>query len=130
MESISHSKTLCIIYSLLMHPASYGMMAELVGRFLFDLTYYELPPLPPELAADMISLSGLAGNMGALDVPYVVCVWFEFILLIPMADGVAVSGVAVSVSACSAWLDPALLSKAGHPPSYVRMFGENSRTSG
>ena len=67
MTLISPSYTSCIIYSLLMSSARSGVMADLVGKFLFESTYYELLLHPPKLAADVTSLSGLAGNLGVLD---------------------------------------------------------------
>ena len=39
-------------------------MAEIMGEFLVDSTYSELPLLPSELVADLTSLSVLAGDLG------------------------------------------------------------------
>ena len=64
MELIYPSYTSCIVYSYPMCPARYGVMAELVGKFLANSTYSESPPFPPKLAADVTSLSGSACNLG------------------------------------------------------------------
>ena len=39
-------------------------MDELMGEFTVDSTHAELPSLPPKLADNVISLSGLVGNLG------------------------------------------------------------------
>ena len=64
MTLIYSSETSCINYSSRMWPASSGMMAKNVGKFPGNLTYSELPSLPPELAADMTSLAWSSGNLG------------------------------------------------------------------
>ena len=98
MALISISETLCIIYILLMCPARYGVMADLVGEFLVNSTYSESPLLPPELASDVKSLSGSAVNLGVAAIPYVVSACFGFVLILSMDSGVAVLGVVVLVS--------------------------------
>ena len=57
--------------------------------------------------ASVTSLSGLSGSMGVVDGPSVGHAWFELFLLIPTADGVAMLGAAVQVSAWSARAVPA-----------------------
>ena len=47
-----------------------------------------------------------------------------------MTSGVAVSGAAVSVSACAAWEVLELGSKAGHSSISGRTLDDNYRTSG
>ena len=64
MASISPSETSCIISSLLMFPVRSGVLAELKGEFLVDLTYSDSPLLPPKISADVTLLSGLAGGLG------------------------------------------------------------------
>ena len=64
IASISSTKTSCIVSSLLMCPERSGVMAEIMGEFLVDSTYSELPLLPSELVADLTSLSVLAGDLG------------------------------------------------------------------
>ena len=63
MASISPSETLCIVSSSLMCPSRSGVLAELVGDFLADLKKSELPSLPPKLASNMTSLSGLEDRL-------------------------------------------------------------------
>ena len=64
MAPISHSETSCISSSLLMCTARYSVLSKLVDEFLVYSKYSESPSLPPKLAANMLSLSGLAGGMG------------------------------------------------------------------
>ena len=106
------------------------MMDELVGDFTGDLAYYELLSLSPELASNVTSPPGLAGNLGVASGPSIGSERFEFILPLPMAASVAVSEAAVLVSALAAWAAPELASKAGHPALSVRMLGENTGASG
>ena len=68
---ISHTETSCIISTLMMCPLRFYMLAELEGEFLIDSTYSESPFLPPKLAADVTSLSGLAGGLGDAFLPSV-----------------------------------------------------------
>ena len=63
MVSISPYETSLVVYSFLICPASSGAMAELVGEFLFGLTYSYLPSLPPKLASNVTSLSGSTGSL-------------------------------------------------------------------
>ena len=69
---ISSSKTLCINSSSQERNTSYGMLDKLVGKFMVDSTYSELPPLSPELAAGVISTSRSVGNLGVASGPSVV----------------------------------------------------------
>ena len=82
MALISLSETLRIINILLMCPARYGVMADLVGNFLVNSKYSESTLLPPELASDLKSLSGSEVNLGVAAVHYVGSAWFGFILLL------------------------------------------------
>ena len=54
------------------------MLSDLMGKFLDDSVYSELPSLSPELAADMTSLSGLAGILGVAASLSVACAQFKF----------------------------------------------------
>ena len=74
-----------------MHPSSSGVLAELVGEFSGDLTYSELPSISPELAVNVTPLSLLEVILSVEDNPSIGRARFEFVLLLPMADGVAVS---------------------------------------
>ena len=78
-------------------------MDELMGEFTVDSTHAELPSLPPKLADNVISLSGLVGNLGDMAWTSVGRAQFKFILPLPMAADVAVLRDAVSVSAWDAW---------------------------
>ena len=64
MASISPNDTLGIISISQMFTTRYGVLAELVGEFSVNSIYSEFPSLPPKLAADVTSLSGLAGSLG------------------------------------------------------------------
>ena len=75
-------------------------MVDLEVGFPVDSAYYDFPSLPPKLGSNMTSMSGLAGNLGVATVPYVDIEWYEFIFLLPMAAGVAVSGAVLSDSQC------------------------------
>ena len=78
-----------------MCPSSSGILAELLGKFLANLTHSELPPLSTELATDLTSLSGLSGSLGVVVIPPVHCAQFELFFLLPAATVVAVQGAAV-----------------------------------
>ena len=130
MTSISSYDTSCINSSSQVWPEISGVMAKLVGEFLGDLKYSELPSLPTELATSVKSPSGLAGNMGVANEPSVSHAWFELILLFLMAAGVAVLKAVVLVSAWSAWASPALAGKLGRPDLYMRILDDNSRALG
>ena len=54
------------------------MLAELMGKFLGNLTYSELLSLSPELATDISSLSVLKGCLGVAVGPPVGCACFDF----------------------------------------------------
>ena len=56
------------------------MMDKLVGEFPAGSTYSESLYLPPKMAADMTSLSKLAGNLGDVALPSVGSELLEFIL--------------------------------------------------
>ena len=45
-------------------PARYGVLYGIVGDFSADLTLSKLTSLPEKLAADVMSLSGLADGLG------------------------------------------------------------------
>ena len=47
-----------------MCPSSSGVLEELVGNFLGDSRYSKSLSLSTELAAEMTSISGLAGSLG------------------------------------------------------------------
>ena len=47
IKSNSYSENSCIYWSSQMRPYIYGVLAELVGKFLGDLEYYELPSISP-----------------------------------------------------------------------------------
>ena len=47
-----------------MWTLSYGVLDELTGKFLGNSAYSKSPYLSPELAANVMSLSGLAGILG------------------------------------------------------------------
>ena len=78
----------------------------------------------------MTSLSELAGNLGYASLPSVDCARFEFLLPLPTASGVAVSGAAVLVSTWHAWAVSALAGKVGYSSQSVSTLGENSGMSG
>ena len=90
MASVSSTETLCIVSRSLICFARFGVMPELVGKFLDDLTYLESSSLRPKLASDVTLMSGLAVNLGNVFQPSVGSLQFVFILKIPMASGVAV----------------------------------------
>ena len=90
------------------------MLAELVGKFSGDLTYSEFPSLSPELATYISSLSVLTGCLGVAVGPPVGRAWFDFFCRSLIADGVLVSGAAVSVSPWDVRAAPAPDNKAGH----------------
>ena len=73
-----------------MWPSTYGVLANFTGNFSGDSTYSELPSISPELATDMMSLSGLVGHLGVVFGPFGVSARFNFILPILMAAGVEV----------------------------------------
>ena len=106
------------------------MMSKLVGKFTIDMKYSESPSLPTILAADVASLSGLAGNLGDAARPSFGCSKFEFILPLPTATGVAVSGSSVLVIDWSAWAFSVLAGKAGQSSLYVKTLGKNYGMSG
>ena len=54
--------------------------------------YSELPLLPPKLAADVTSLSGLEDNLSVVDQLSISRALCEFILMLPMAACVSLSG--------------------------------------
>ena len=85
-----------------MRLSSYGVLAEIVGKCLGDSTYFESPSLSPELATNMMSPSGSAVILGVATWTSVGRARFEFILPLPMASCVVVSGAEVSVSAWAA----------------------------
>ena len=71
--------------------------------------------------------------LGVTAGPSDVRAWFEFILPLTMAAGVAVSRAVVSVSewvAWAAWAAPAQAGKSGHPELSVRTGGVNAGMSG
>ena len=105
-----------------MYPSSYGVLAELFGEFWGNSTYYESPSLSPDLAAGVISLSGLECILGVTVGPSVGCAWFEFILLLLVAAGVVVIKEKVSVSTSEARASPARVGKADHP-TITQMMG-------
>ena len=74
-----------------MQTLSSGVFADLLGKFLVDSIYSELLSLSPELAADVMSLSGSAGIPGVAFGTYVGHALIEFILPLLMAADVAVS---------------------------------------
>ena len=127
---ISHSETLCIVYSSLACPIRSGVMAKIAGKFPVNSIYSEFPSLPPKLASGVTSLSGFTGNMCGMAWPSVGNARFEFILTLPTASGVAVLGAAVSVSAWATWVVSVLSGKAGHSSLSVRTLGDNSWTYG
>ena len=106
------------------------MLAEIKYEFSANLTYTELPLLPPKMTTDMKSLSGSAGGLGAVILPSVGHVQFEFLLLLLTASGVAVFGVAISVITWTAWAVLARASNAGQSDLLVRTLDENAGASG
>ena len=80
-----------------MCPTKYGLLDELRGEFSFDSAYSELPSLPPKLTANVTSLSGSAVGLGGLFLPSVGHAQFEFLLLLPTAVGVTVSGEVIEI---------------------------------
>ena len=104
-------------------------MAELVGEFPFNSTYSELPLIPQKLAFDVMSISGLAGNLGDRACPYIGSARLEFLLTLPTATGVAVSEVAVLVIAWAAWAVLEIAGKVEHSYLFMRTLGENSGMS-
>ena len=64
MASISPSKTSFIISSFLMCPVRSGVLAKLVGEFSADSTYSGSLSHHQKLAANVTSMSGLAGGLG------------------------------------------------------------------
>ena len=113
-----------------MWPSSSVVLAELVGEFLGDSTYSESPSLSPELAANMTASSVLVANMCVAAGPSLGSARFEFLLLIMVAAGVAVSESAFWVSVWDVWEAPALAGKAGHPDPSVWTGGVKSRAHG
>ena len=104
-------------------------MIELVGKVLVNSMYSESPSLPPKLSANVTSLSRLLGGLGDAFWPSVGRTWFEFLLPLTTAFGVAVLGAAVSVSSLNARVVLELFVKACHSSPSVRMLVENSGTS-
>ena len=98
ITSISSSEFSCICSSSHMWPSSFGMLAKLAGNFSGNLAYSESPSLSPELAADMTSLSELAGNVGVAAGPIVGHERFEYLLPLQVAVGMEVSEATVLVS--------------------------------
>ena len=80
-----------------------------------DSKFSESSSLYPELASDVTSLSGSASILGVMVGPSIGRAQFEFLLLLPMASGVAVLGVEVSVSALAARAVPAQSGKLTLP---------------
>ena len=113
-----------------MRLSSSDVLADLVSKFLGDSIYSESSSISPELASDVISLSGLVVNLGVAVGPSVGRARFKFILPLLMTAGMAVSEVAVSVSAWAAWVAPALDCKVGQPDPLVRTGVVNYRASG
>ena len=113
-----------------MGPSSSGLIAELVGKFLVDFTYYESPSPSQKLSTDVTSLSELAVDMVVADGTSVSCAWFEFILPLSVAAVVAVLEATVLVRVWAAWAAPALAVKAGHSVPSVITVGDNARDFG
>ena len=109
---------------------SSGILADPNGDFSFESIYSESPSLPPKLAANMPSQSGLAGGLGDAFLPSVGHARLNLNLSIPTSAGVAVLGAAVLVRSWSAWAVSTLADKVGHFSPYTRKLDENSGASG
>ena len=79
-----------------------GVLDDLMGKFLGNLTYSESPSLSPELATNVTSPSGLVVNMVVLNGPSIGHARFKFILWLLMSACVVVSEEVVLVSVWSA----------------------------
>ena len=108
----------------------YGVLANIKGEFLVDLTYSELPSLPPKLAAGIPSLSGSAGGLGDMIGLSVDHTQLGFLLPLPIASGVAVLGTTVSVRTWTVWAVLARCGKADHSAPLARKLVENAIASG
>ena len=113
-----------------MQTSSLGVLAELIGEFLVNSTYYESPSLSIELAANMISLLGSAGFLGVAAGPSVGRARFEFILPLPMDAGVELLGEVVLLIAWAVWVTPVLAGKGGHHTLLMITGCVNDGTSG
>ena len=83
------------------------MLAQLVGEFLGNLKYSELLSLSPELASNVTSLLQSAASSDSTPIISIGRVWFELDFRPPMAIGVSISGVDVSVETWDAGAAPA-----------------------
>ena len=103
---------------------------KLVGEFSGDSTYSESLLLSPKLASDMMSLSESAGGLGEEILPSVGCPRFEFLLKLPTAVGVAMSGAAVLVRTLAAWEVSARDGKTGRSDPLVGVLVDDAGASG
>ena len=130
MALISPYEISCIVCSLLICPLRFDVLANIIGEFLADSTYSELSPFTPKLASDMMSLSESAGGLGEEILPSVGCPRFEFLLKLPTAVGVAMSGAAVLVRTLAAWEVSARDGKTGRSDPLVRVLVDDAGASG
>ena len=112
-----------------MRSSIYRVLAELVGKFSGDLTYYELQLLSPELAFNVMPLSVLAILLVVAVAPPVGHARFEFFDT-PNSYWCGDVGVAVLVSVGAVRAAPAPASKASQPTPSVMAGVENAGSSG
>ena len=105
------------------------MLANIVGKFPGDSTCSKLRLFSLEMAANVTSPSRSEGNLGVVVGNSIGSVWFEFILPLLVAAGVAVLGAAVLVIVWATWAYMAQTVKAVHPSPLVRADGKNGRAS-